>query len=88
MTSFRRVKFERPATGEVVEGLLAWDTGDVQFLTTWVEVKGHHVGPITVEVTRQGSDGIFRRVTDYTLDQMGEDVLRMLRELAADANRL
>ena len=41
------------------------------------------MGPINTEVARQGDDGIFRRVTDFKLDEMGEDVLRSLREIAA-----
>jgi len=81
-----RVTFQRPETGDICEALLAWDTGEVQFLQTWPEVGGKHVGPIIVEVARQGDDGVFRRVTDFKLDTMGEDVLRTLREMAAAAN--
>ena len=45
-----RVKFQRPETGEICEALLAWDTGEVQFLHTWLEVGGKRVGPMMVEV--------------------------------------
>ena len=88
MKMFDRVKFQRPETGEICEGLLGWDAGEVQFLNTWSEVEGMQVGPITTEVARQGDDGIFRRVTDFKLDKMGENVLRSLRDIAATANEI
>jgi hypothetical protein len=83
-----RVKFQRPETGEICEALLAWDTGEAQFLHTWSEVGGKHVGPMVVEVARQNADGLFRRVTDYNLDQEAKDVLRTLQEMAANVNEL
>ena len=83
-----RVRFQRPETGEICETILAWDTGDVQFLNTWWDRDGQVRGPFVIEITRQGEDGIFRRVTDYTLDQEAEDVLRTLREIAAEWKEL
>ena len=88
MKSMDRVKFQRPETGETCEAFLAWDAGEVQFLNTWSEQDGQIRGPFVVEITRQCDDGIFQRVTDYTLDQMGQDMLLTLREMAAELNEL
>jgi len=86
MKLMERVKFQRPETGEICEAVLAWDTGDVQFFNTWWVQDGQIRGPFVVEIARQGEDGIFRQVTNYKLDQEAEDVLRTLREIAADMN--
>ena len=83
-----RVKFQRPETGEIGEAVLGWDTGEVKFLNTWRVRDGRIEGPFVVEIARQGEDGIFRRVTDYKLDQEAEDVLRTLREIAAELMEL
>ena len=83
-----RVKFQRPETGEICEAVLAWDTGEVQFLNTWWVRDGQIRRPYVVEIARQGEDGVFRRVKDYTLDQEAEDVLRTLREIAAEWKEL
>ena len=83
-----RVKFQRPETGEICEALLGWNTGEVQFLNTWRVENGQIRGPFVVEIAQQGEDGIFRRVTDYTLEQEAEDVLRTLRAIAAELTEL
>ena len=83
-----RVKFQRPETGGICEAVLGWDTGEIQFLNTWWVQDGQIRGPFVVEITRQGADGIFRRVTNYTLDQEAEDVLRTLRAIAAQLTEL
>ena len=76
-----KVKFQPPETDDCFDASVAWDAGDVQFIHVPILADGRLVR-LDVYVARQGGDGIYRRVENYTLSKTDESVLRSLREVA------
>ena len=80
-----RVKFQRPEHSSCCDASVAWVAGDVAFLHVPTLANGQIVR-VDVEVVQESEDGVFRRVENYKLDKMDEDMLRTFREWAEVIN--
>ena len=81
-----KVNFQRPDTASCCEASVAWIAGELKFLHVPTLVVGQMVR-LDVEVVQECDDGIFRRVENFRLDKMDEDVLRTFRESAEAINQ-